>query len=222
MIIAARQQATNSVLVDNGDVIQGSPLGDYIAAKGLNDGEIHPVYKAMNTLDYAVGNIGNHEFNYGLDYLKKSLAGAKFPYVNANVIDVKTGKPLFQPYLIIDTPVKDRDGKSHNLRIGYIGFVPPQVMIWDKANLSGKVTVNDITETAKKWVPEMREQGADLVVAIPHSGLSSDPYKPWLKIRFITSVKFQVSMPSCSATHMVCSPAKILPPSKARISLKVP
>ncbi len=177
LIIAARQQATNSVLVDNGDVIQGSPLGDYIAAKGLNDGEIHPVYKAMNTLDYAVGNIGNHEFNYGLDYLKKSLAGAKFPYVNANVIDVKTGKPLFQPYLIIDTPVKDRDGKSHNLRIGYIGFVPPQVMIWDKANLSGKVTVNDITETAKKWVPEMREQGADLVVAIPHSGLSSDPYK---------------------------------------------
>ncbi|HEC1648727.1 bifunctional 2',3'-cyclic-nucleotide 2'-phosphodiesterase/3'-nucleotidase [Yersinia frederiksenii] len=177
LIEAARQQATNSVLVDNGDLIQGSPLGDYMAAKGLKAGDIHPVYKAMNTLDYAVGNIGNHEFNYGLDYLKKSLAGAKFPYVNANVIDVKTGKPLFQPYLIVDTPVKDREGKTHNLRIGYIGFVPPQVMIWDKANLSGKVTVNDITETAKKWVPEMRKQGADLVVAIPHSGLSSDPYK---------------------------------------------
>ncbi|WP_145932152.1 bifunctional 2',3'-cyclic-nucleotide 2'-phosphodiesterase/3'-nucleotidase [Yersinia bercovieri] len=177
LIEAARQQATNSVLVDNGDLIQGSPLGDYMAAKGLKAGEIHPVYKAMNTLDYAVGNIGNHEFNYGLDYLKKSLAGAKFPYVNANVIDVKSGKPLFQPYLIVDTPVKDREGKTHNLRIGYIGFVPPQVMIWDKANLSGKVTVNDITETAKKWVPEMRKQGADLVVAIPHSGLSSDPYK---------------------------------------------
>lgn len=70
LIEAARQQATNSVLVDNGDLIQGSPLGDYMAAKGLKAGEIHPVYKAMNTLDYAVGNIGNHEFNYGLDYLK--------------------------------------------------------------------------------------------------------------------------------------------------------
>ncbi|UIM97870.1 bifunctional 2',3'-cyclic-nucleotide 2'-phosphodiesterase/3'-nucleotidase [Yersinia ruckeri] len=177
LIDAARQQAVNSVLVDNGDLIQGSPLGDYMAAKGLKEGEIHPVYKAMNTLDYAVGNIGNHEFNYGLDYLKKSLAGAKFPYVNANVIDVKTGKPLFQPYLIADTPVKDRDGKSHNLRIGYIGFVPPQVMIWDKANLTGKVRVDDITETAKKWVPAMRKQGADLIIAIPHSGLSSEPYK---------------------------------------------
>ncbi|WP_336736585.1 bifunctional 2',3'-cyclic-nucleotide 2'-phosphodiesterase/3'-nucleotidase, partial [Cedecea sp. VD32] len=58
-----------------------------------------------------------------------------------------------------------------------IGFVPPQIMTWDKANLSGKVTVNDITETAKKYVPEMRQQGADVVVVIAHSGLSSEPYQ---------------------------------------------
>ncbi|MBX9330955.1 2',3'-cyclic-nucleotide 2'-phosphodiesterase, partial [Serratia marcescens] len=61
--------------------------------------------------------------------------------------------------------------------IGYIGFVPPQILVWDKANLQGKVTVDDITATAKRYVPEMRKQGADLVVAIPHSGLSSEPYK---------------------------------------------
>jgi len=177
LIQQARQQVTNSVLVDNGDLIQGSPLADYMAAKGLKPGDIHPVYKAMNTLDYVVGNIGNHEFNYGLDYLKNALAGAKFPYVNANVIDATTQKPLFTPYIIVDTPVKDRDGKAHTLRIGYIGFVPPQILSWDKVNLHGKVTVNDITETAKRYVPEMRQQGADLVVAIPHSGLSSEPYK---------------------------------------------
>lgn len=177
LIQHARQQVTNSVLVDNGDIIQGSPMADYMAAKGLKPGDMHPVYKAMNTLDYVVGNIGNHEFNYGLDYLKNALAGAKFPYVNANVIDTTTQKPLFTPYIIVDTPVKDRDGKAHTLRIGYIGFVPPQILVWDKTNLQGKVTVNDITETAKRYVPEMRKQGADLVVAIPHSGLSSDPYK---------------------------------------------
>lgn len=177
LIHAARNEVTNSVLVDNGDIIQGSPLGDYMAAKGLKQGDVHPVYLAMNTLDYAVGNLGNHEFNYGLDYLKKALAGAKFPYVNANVIDDKTGKPLFTPFLITDNAVKDREGKTHNLRIGYIGFVPPQIMVWDKANLQGKVTVADITETAKKWIPEMRKQGADIIVAIPHSGLSGDPYK---------------------------------------------
>ncbi|WP_225181999.1 bifunctional 2',3'-cyclic-nucleotide 2'-phosphodiesterase/3'-nucleotidase [Pectobacterium aroidearum] len=177
LIHAAREQASNSVLVDNGDLIQGSPLGDYMAAKGLKAGDVHPVYQAMNTLDYSVGNIGNHEFNYGLDYLHKALSGAKFPYVNANVLDAKTGKPLFTPYHIENKSVKDRDGKQHTLRIGYIGFVPPQIMVWDKANLTGNVTVEDITESAKKWVPEMRKQGADLVIVIPHSGLSAEPYK---------------------------------------------
>ncbi|VTM23629.1 2',3'-cyclic-nucleotide 2'-phosphodiesterase/3'-nucleotidase precursor [Raoultella terrigena] len=177
LIEKARQEVKNSVLVDNGDVIQGSPLGDYMAAKGLKSGDIHPVYKAMNTLDYAVGNLGNHEFNYGLDFLHKALSGAKFPYVNANIIDVKTGQPMFTPYLIQDTKVEDSDGKTQTLRIGYIGFVPPQIMTWDKANLAGKVTVNDITETARKFVPQMREKGADLVVVIAHSGLSADPYQ---------------------------------------------
>lgn len=177
LINAARSEATNSVLVDNGDIIQGSPLGDYAAAKGLKKGDIHPVYKALNTLDYAVGNLGNHEFNYGLDYLQTALAGAKFPYVNANVIDVKTQQPLFTPYLIKETQVKDQEGKTHALHIGYIGVVPPQIMTWDKANLSGKVTVNDITETVRKYVPEMRKKGADIVVVIAHSGLSADPYK---------------------------------------------
>ncbi|WP_320736191.1 bifunctional 2',3'-cyclic-nucleotide 2'-phosphodiesterase/3'-nucleotidase [Enterobacter roggenkampii] len=177
LINAARGEVKNSVLVDNGDLIQGSPLGDYMATRGLKKGEIHPVYKAMNTLDYTVGNLGNHEFNYGLTYLHDALAGAKFPYVNANIIDVKTQKPLLTPYLIKETEVVDQDGKKQTLKIGYIGFVPPQIMTWDKANLDGKVTVNDITETARKYVPEMREKGADLVVVVAHSGLSADPYQ---------------------------------------------
>ncbi|WAT00933.1 bifunctional 2',3'-cyclic-nucleotide 2'-phosphodiesterase/3'-nucleotidase [Rouxiella chamberiensis] len=177
LINAARKEVRNSVLVDNGDVIQGSPLGDYMAARGLKTGDVHPVYKAMNTLDYTVGNLGNHEFNYGLDYLAKALAGAKFPYINANVIDEKTGKPLFTPFIITPHQVIDSSGKTQTLKIGYIGFVPPQIMVWDKANLKGKVTVADITETAKKWLPEMRKQGADIIVAIPHSGLSAEPYK---------------------------------------------
>lgn len=177
LINAARAEAVNSVLVDNGDVIQGSPMGDYAAAKGLKAGDTHPVYKAMNTLDYVVGNLGNHEFNYGLDFLHKAIAGAKFPYINANIIDVKSKKPLFTPYLIKETTVKDKDGATHTLRIGYIGFVPPQIMTWDKANLDGKVTVNDITETARRYVPEMRKNGADVVVVIAHSGLSADPYQ---------------------------------------------
>ncbi|QDY43147.1 bifunctional 2',3'-cyclic-nucleotide 2'-phosphodiesterase/3'-nucleotidase [Candidatus Pantoea soli] len=176
LIQQARAEAKNSVLVDNGDIIQGSPLGDYSAAKGLKNGEVHPVYKALNTLDYTVGNLGNHEFNYGLPYLQKALAGAHFPYINANIIDEKRGKPLFTPYLIRETAVIDRDGQTHKVKIGYIGFVPPQIMVWDRNNLQGKVHVDDITETAKRYVPEMRAKGAEIIIAIPHSGLSSEPY----------------------------------------------
>ena len=195
LINAARAEATNSVLVDNGDVIQGSPMGDYAAAKGLKAGDTHPVYKAMNTLDYVVGNLGNHEFNYGLDFLHKAIAGAKFPYINANIIDVKSKKPLFTPYLIKETTVKDKDGATHTLRIGYIGFVPPQIITWDKANLDGKVTVNDITETARRYVPEMRKNGADVVVVIAHSGLSADPYQAMAE----NSVYYLSEVPSVDA-----------------------
>ena len=177
LIHQARKEVKNSVLVDNGDLIQGSPMADYALNKGLNKGDIHPVYKALNTLDYVVGNIGNHEFNFGLDFLQKSLAGANFPYVNANVYDAKTNKPYFKQYIILDKKVVDRDGKQHPIKIGYIGFVPPQIMQWDKLNLEGKVIVKDITETAQKLVPEMKKQGADIIVAIPHSGVSAEPYK---------------------------------------------
>jgi 2',3'-cyclic-nucleotide 2'-phosphodiesterase / 3'-nucleotidase len=177
LIHQARSEVKNSVLVDNGDLIQGSPMADYAVNKGLNDGDIHPVYKALNTLDYTVGNIGNHEFNFGLEFLQKSLSGAKFPYINANVYDAKTQKPFFTQYIILDTPVIDRNGNKHTIKIGYIGFVPPQIMQWDKLNLDGKVIVKDITETAKLLVPEMKKQGADVIIAIPHSGVSAEPYK---------------------------------------------
>ncbi|WP_299021463.1 bifunctional 2',3'-cyclic-nucleotide 2'-phosphodiesterase/3'-nucleotidase [uncultured Photobacterium sp.] len=177
LVKKAQAEVINSILVDNGDLIQGSPMGDYMAAKGIKSGEIHPVYKAMNQLDYEVGNLGNHEFNYGLDFLKTSLEGADFPYVNANVYDLKTDKNLFTPYIIKTHTFKDTDGVEHDVKVGYIGFVPPQIMIWDKKNLEGKVEVKDIKQTAEKFVPRMKAEGADIIVAIPHSGVTADPYK---------------------------------------------
>ncbi|MCL6271232.1 bifunctional 2',3'-cyclic-nucleotide 2'-phosphodiesterase/3'-nucleotidase [Sansalvadorimonas sp. 2012CJ34-2] len=177
LVKQARAEVTNSVLVDNGDLIQGSPMGDWRAAEGLKKGEVHPTHKVMNSMNYDVGNIGNHEFNYGLEYLQNAIAGADFPYINANVHMAGTGKPLVQPYIIKDVSVKDKDGKMQTIQVGFIGFVPPQIMQWDRKNLDGKVTVTDITATARQLVPEMRAKGADVVIAIPHSGLSSEPYK---------------------------------------------
>ncbi|WP_163133377.1 bifunctional 2',3'-cyclic-nucleotide 2'-phosphodiesterase/3'-nucleotidase [Agarivorans sp. Alg241-V36] len=177
LVKQAQAEVENSVLVDNGDLIQGSPMGDYIADRGLSGQQVHPVYQAMNSLDYDVGNIGNHEFNYGLDFLDKAIAGATFPYINANVIRSDNQQNYFSPYLIKNYSFKDTAGQSQNLKIGYIGFVPPQIMIWDKANLEGKVSAQDIKQSAELWVPKMKAEGADIIVAIPHSGLSTDPYK---------------------------------------------
>lgn len=191
LVKQAKSEVENSVLVDNGDLIQGSPMGDYMAAKGIQAGEVHPVYKAMNQLHYDVGNIGNHEFNYGLDFLQNTLAGANFPYINANVFDKKTGEHYFQPYLIKTHCFKDTDGEIHQVKVGYIGFVPPQIMVWDKKNLEGNVVAKDIKETAEKLIPQMKKEGADIIVAIPHSGVSTDPYKLGAEnsVYYLTQVK---------------------------------
>lgn len=184
LIGQARSEVKNSLLFDNGDLLQGNPLGDYVAkGRGLKFGEIHPVYKAMNLLGYDAANIGNHEFNYGLGFLGKALHGANFPYVSSNVyVDDGDNNPdndlnYFQPYVILDKKFTDEMGKSHMIRVGVIGFVPPQITVWDQRHLDGKVIAKDIVESAKKFIPQMRAEGADLVVAIPHSGLNSRPAK---------------------------------------------
>lgn len=184
LIKNARDEVVNSLLFDNGDLIQGNPLGDYVAkVDPLQDGETHPVYKAMNLLQYDAGNIGNHEFNYGLEFLNTSLKGAKFPYVNANVfIDDKDSNPdndknYFTPYLILDKTFKDDKGADQKLKVGVIGFVPPQITTWDKSNLDGKVVTKDIAATAEKFIPQMKAEGADLIVAIPHTGFGETEHK---------------------------------------------
>jgi len=177
LIRAARAEAPNSLLFDNGDLLQGNPMGDYIAkVSPLKDGETHPAYQVMNQLGYDAANIGNHEFNYGLDFLRRSLKGANFPYVNANIYvddaDKNTNQAhhAFTPYVLLDRKLVDAQGQTHSIQIGVIGFAPPQILQWDKGNLEGKVIARDVVETAKKYVPLMRAQGAQLVVAIPHAG----------------------------------------------------
>ena len=180
LINAIRAEATNSVLIDNGDLIQGNPMGDYVAyERGFKDGDVHTTFAAMNTLGYEVSTLGNHEFNYGLDFLGKSLAGANFPLVCANLVNAATitgddptkDKTYLPPFKIVEKTITDGDGKPQKIKLGFIGFVPPQIMIWDSANLEGKVAVRDIVKTAEAYVPVMKEQGADLVIALAHTGI---------------------------------------------------
>ncbi|RJG21097.1 bifunctional 2',3'-cyclic-nucleotide 2'-phosphodiesterase/3'-nucleotidase [Massilia cavernae] len=199
LIAQARKDFANTILLDNGDTIQGTALADYQAlVKPLACGETLAVYKAMNHLDYDGGGIGNHEFNYGLGHLsqvtgsrfdvdgvdagKPRCAGPAFPQVLSNVYSAKTRQPLFQPYYIIDKKVGavDASGKpfTATLKVGIIGFAPPTIMTWDKRWLEGRVYTEGVRESADKYIPEMRAKGADLVVAISHGGLDNAPYSP--------------------------------------------
>ncbi|MEQ9014732.1 MAG: bifunctional 2',3'-cyclic-nucleotide 2'-phosphodiesterase/3'-nucleotidase [Roseovarius confluentis] len=174
-----RAEATNSLLLDNGDFLQGNPMGDYIAyERGMKDGDMHPVITAMNTVGFDASTLGNHEFNYGLDFLMKSLAGAAFPVVSANVVKERGAEPtkdttLLKPYVILDRELTDGAGEKHAIRIGLIGFVPPQIMNWDRKHLEGNVTTRDIVAAAEAYVPQMREEGADIIIALSHSGIGA-------------------------------------------------
>ncbi len=162
LVKQAQQEVTNSVLVDNGDLIQGSPMGDYMAAKGIEKGEVHPVYKAMNQLNYDVGNIGNHEFNYGLDFLMETIDDANFPYISANVFDKKTGEHYFTPYIIKTHNFKDVDGNVQEVKVGYIGCQCPFVAV-RVAYLRHTVTPEGVHRLNHRFTPRVNCHSVRLI-----------------------------------------------------------
>ncbi|RTQ95104.1 bifunctional 2',3'-cyclic-nucleotide 2'-phosphodiesterase/3'-nucleotidase [Lysinibacillus telephonicus] len=171
LIKQAQKENSNSLLFDNGDAIQGTPLGSYKQAIDvLEDGEEHPSITAMELLGYDAATLGNHEFNYGLDYLDEVVDDADFPYVNANIRDANTKDYKYTPYVLIDKEVVDSTGKTTTIKVGVTGIVPPQILNWDKSNLFGKVTVDDSVDAVEKVVPEMQQAGADVIVVLSHSG----------------------------------------------------
>ena len=178
LIEKAKKENPNVLLVDNGDTIQGTPLGTYKAiVDPVEKGEQHPMYAALQALGFEAGTLGNHEFNYGLDYLNRVIETAGLPIVNANVLDPATGKFIYQPYKIIEKTFTDTQGRLTTVKIGVTGIVPPQILNWDKANLEGKVVVRDSVEAIRDIIPEMRKAGADITLVLSHSGIGDDKYE---------------------------------------------
>ncbi|OHX14452.1 bifunctional metallophosphatase/5'-nucleotidase [Chromobacterium sphagni] len=201
LIRQARSQYPNNLLLDDGDLIQGTALGDYQAAVNpLKCADTLAVHKVMNYLKYDAGTIGNHEFNFGLPFLSQvtntnfrlaniaqpsGCGSPAYPQVLANVANLADSKPIFQPYAILKRTFAATapDGRSVQVpvNIGVIGFTPPTVMDWDKKNLNGQVYTNGVVETANSYIPQMRQAGADLVVALSHGGLDPSSYSPTME-----------------------------------------
>jgi 2',3'-cyclic-nucleotide 2'-phosphodiesterase / 3'-nucleotidase len=171
LVAEARREALNCLLFDNGDVLQGTPLGDLAAqAIAADPAAVHPVIAAMNTLDFAVATLGNHDFNYGLEALERAYAQARFPVVCCNVRK-SDGSPWFPPSIVIDRALVDESGTVHRLKLGVIGVAPPQIAQWDEAHVRGRLITADIVEAVRAELGELRPR-VDLVVVLCHSGIS--------------------------------------------------
>lgn len=179
--VRARVGADRTLLLDAGDTIQGTPLGFYFATVEpvTETGAMHPMAVQMNALGYDAVALGNHEFNYGLDFLDNWISQMDADVLAANAVHAGTKVPAYRPYTI-------KTVKAEGLppvRVGVLGMTNPGVVIWDKANVSGRIEVLDLVETAKRWVPVMRQEGADVVIVTAHSGQSgSSSYGPELPI----------------------------------------
>lgn len=169
--VRAERGRCNTMLLDAGDTLQGTPLTYYyakvdpITAKG---GPVHPMAQAMNAIGYDAAALGNHEFNYGLETLRKFEDQLHFPLLGANALDAKTQKPAFPPYLIKRFHVPGLPP----VKVAVLGLTNPGIAIWDKAYVQGKLTFPGLEEQAAKWVPKLRAMGADVVVVSAHSGSS--------------------------------------------------
>ncbi len=182
LVRAARAEAPNCLLFDNGDTLQGTALGDW-AASGEAAEAPHPMVAALNLLGVDAATPGNHDFNYGLPFLEAALAGAAYPLVCANAVRARgrhpdEDRPLLPAWTILERALADDTGRRHRVRIGVIGAVPPQIMDWDRRILKDRIEMRGICEAVAGHLPALRRAGADLVVMLSHSGLGCDSAGP--------------------------------------------
>jgi 2',3'-cyclic-nucleotide 2'-phosphodiesterase/3'-nucleotidase len=166
--IAQDPRALRPLMLDAGDTIQGTPLAYYYARiEPITGGHLHPMAAAMNEIGYDAAALGNHEFNYGLDILRKFQRQLRFPLLGANAQDWTTGLPVFPPYVLKRVHVPG----ERPITVGILGLTNPGIAIWDKANVENKIKFGGIVELAKLWVPRVRRAGADVVIVSAHSGM---------------------------------------------------
>ena len=158
--------AANTLTIDAGDTIQGTPLAYYFAKiSPISDSVTHPMALAMNAVGYDAVGLGNHEFNYGIPLLRTWEKQLDFPLLGANVHDAVTGRRAFTPYVL--KRIKTDNGW---LTVGLVGFVTPGCALWDRDNVQGKLDFNGIVEEARTVIPQMKAAGADVIIVSSHSG----------------------------------------------------
>ncbi|WP_433745627.1 bifunctional metallophosphatase/5'-nucleotidase [Falsibacillus pallidus] len=166
LINEVKKEAEHTFIIDNGDVIQGTPLTYHYAR--FEAGKPNPMIQILNHMGYEAAVFGNHEFNYGLELLHQSINESSFPWLSANLLNKETGEPFFgKPYLIKEFP--------EGPRIGVLGLTTHYIPNWEKEEHIEGIEFQDCLEAAKKWVPYLKnEEKVDLLVVSYHGGFERD------------------------------------------------
>lgn len=171
IIAAERASAANCLFFDNGDLLQGNPLADHLAAAAWRRRRgPHPAVACLGALGCDAATLGNHDLSYGTGFLARSIEDAGYPVVCANL--AAPGRLRLLPWVVLRRAVLGRDGRRHPLGVGVIGFLPPQTAAWEAVAAPGLRT-EDILATARREVPRLRAAGAEIVIALAHSGIGA-------------------------------------------------
>ena len=154
----------NLVLFDAGDLLQGNPFATFFGR--YDKRQPQPIVDALNALQYDAVTPGNHDFDFGVDFLRRAATEATYRYVAANVVD-DSGKALFAPTAVISRGA---------IKIGVTGLTTPGVMLWDRAQLTGRVRVGRIAEAGPAALAALDRAGVDLKVVLIHSGFGESSY----------------------------------------------
>lgn len=151
-----------TITIDNGDFLEGSPLAYYLA-KVNQPVSPKPLSDAFNQINYDFGIIGNHEFNYGINYLNDAISSSNRQFLCANIL--KNEKPCFGlPYQI---------KKINNVKVAVIGLTTQGVCKWQNNNLLDGLSIQSGVNTLKKYLPEIKQK-ADIIIVSYHGGLERD------------------------------------------------
>lgn len=174
LIAAARAEVPGAILCDSGDFLQGTPLCDLAATDHARDAAApHPVIAAMNLLRYDAVTPGNHEFDFGLPMLRAAAQQAHFPLTCANLHDLAHDAPLFAPFVMVTRRLRDACGRLATIRVGLFGIAPPLIAVWGRDHVAGRLRIDDPLTAARAMVTSLRAAGADVVVALNHTGIAA-------------------------------------------------
>lgn len=161
LIEAERARHPHVLLLDAGDLLQGNPFADFFAEPARADG-LHPMLEALDLLAYGAITLGNHEFNFGVDYIERQCTLARTPCLAGNVLRHGSGEPAFEGLRMFE---------FEGVRIAVLGLTTPGSAVWDRPHVAGRLAFADGVEAGRRLVEEARAQGAHAVIALLHSGL---------------------------------------------------